>query len=136
MVVILAATNACTITRTLGSHLAAVDGNLFHARAVAIAATDAGGILAATLAVGLDLAAVDVEFAGLIVLVAANGSLVVMRLYGNEFAHRSHRLALGVDGERGIGIDADALLCRQRTAVFQYQVHVTADDDALAVGER
>ena len=56
-------------------------------------------------------------------------------LNGHEFAHRPHRLALCVDGERGVGVDADALLGCQRAAVFQYQLHVAVDDDALSVGE-
>ena len=44
-------------------------------------------------------------------------------------------LALCVDGESGIGVNADAILERQRAAVFQYQLYVFVDDDALAIGE-
>ena len=121
---------------TAGRHFATVDGDALHARAVAIAAADACGILAAIVAFCLYLTTVDEELSGSVVFVATDGRLVVMRFYSHKFAHRSHHLALRIYGERGVSVDTDALLGRQCAAVLQDQLHVATDDDAFAIGER
>lgn len=77
----------------------------------------------------------DEELSGLVVFVAADAGLVVLCGFGHELAPAA-TFALGVDGECGVGVDADTLLGCQRAAVAEDELHVAADDDALAILKR
>lgn len=57
----------------------------------------------------MDFTTVYDEPSSLVVLVATDGSLVVLGDFCHYLAHVV-AFALGVDGERGISVDADALL--------------------------